>query len=139
MKGIDVLRRLGGGNAGGGGGTGVISLADNSVQGTQWAEWEIGSDGFTYVKDSSGPHRKSSPWIVPQSGMSSFEFRATILTGAPSGTFNVWLPFSNVSYDYGFVDVTGFHRASITAELRDAVSHTVVATATIFFSIQASL
>lgn len=125
MLGIEILKRIGGGGS-------TVNLRDASVFGTQYAQWTIGFDGWTYKRRNSGAAVKDLSWINPQSGMSKYEVRATS-TGPddPPGTLDTWLSMGS-SWTWGWVAPQYLQKdGEILVEIRTAVGHVVVDSATI--------
>lgn len=127
MLGIEILKRLGGGG-------GTVNIQDDAVHGTTYAQWTIGFDGWTYERHNSGAASKSLSWINPQSGMDKYEVRVTVTTGdtpdgAP-GAINVWQPLST-SYTYGWANQLTEKSCTLLVEIRTAVGHTTVDSASI--------
>lgn len=126
MLAIDVLKLVG---SEGGGGSG--DLSDTSVGGTTYAQWMISNDGFTYRRTTSGVSRKGSAWINPQTGLSNYEVRATLVNGdTPDGTFDTWLSMASF-YTWGWADELDPKSCEILIELRRASDGVVIDSATI--------
>lgn len=64
-----------------------LAISSAIGAGNAVAVFRLQSDGFTAQTNGSNTVDVGSAWITPQSGMSGYECQATILTGAPSGTF----------------------------------------------------
>jgi hypothetical protein len=124
MLGIEIIKRFGGG-------AGTPALADDAVFGTRYSQWTIAFDGFTYKRKTSGAATKEAAWINPQSGMDKYEVRATD-TGSdtPVGTIGSWLPMS-ASYTWGWATEDNPKNGELLIEIRTAVGHVTVDSATI--------
>lgn len=124
---IEIVKRFGTVGAGGG----AVALADASVVGTQYGQWTIGSDGFTYERHTSGAAVQDVDWINPQSGMSLYECRATVAGGdIPPGTIGSWLDLA-ASWTWGWTAQTTEKSCTLTIEVRRKSDLTVVDTANV--------
>ena len=124
MLGIEIIKRLGGGAGG-------VNLLNAAVVGTKYAQWTIGFDGYTYERDNAGAAVQSLAWIFPQSGMSSYQVRATVSSGdTPPGTIGSWLALSS-SQTWGWVNEVTEKTCNLLIEIRRASDAVVVDSATI--------
>lgn len=116
---------------GGGAAPGTVNLVDDSVTGTRYTQWTIGFDGFTYKRTSAGAAAIDVAWISPQVGMDQFEVRATVLSGdTPPGFIGTWLSLAS-SWTWGWTAEDSPKGCDLTIEIRGAVDHVVVDSATI--------
>lgn len=130
MLGIEILKRLGGG-------AGRVDLQDGGAAGTTTAHWMLGGDGFTYYQGitTGGLFKKSVPWIYPQQGMDQYEVQATVTTGdTPSGTIGSYTTCA-VGHTWGFVTAGPEKECDLLLEIRRAVGHAAVDSATVNLSV----
>jgi hypothetical protein len=105
---------------------GAITFVGTSVDGTQYAEWTISFDGFTYERDTAGAADQAAAWIDPQVGMGLYQVRATLVSGRPpAGTFGTWLPLSD-AWTWGYAGATTEKECNITIEIRRASDGVIV-------------
>lgn len=125
MLGIEIIKRLGAGIS-----DGTVILSDTSVIGTQYAQWTLSSNGFTYKRKTAGASVISSGWIFPQSGMDQYEVRATVSSGdTPPGAIGSWEDPTQV---WGWAGETTEQSCNLFIEIRRASSGIVVDSATIY-------
>lgn len=121
-------------SAGGGGGGGVVSLtggfATSYGTGPRYATVRIANDGKVYTGDQ-GFFTFSQSWLVT-GNPGDFDVRCTVLTGSLySGTTGSWLDLATTR-EWTVLDDTDNGDGlitSITLEIRDGTSLTVLATA----------
>lgn len=126
MLGIEIMKRLGGG------GVGVVSLANDAVSGTRYAEWKLGSDGYTYTRTGAGAFVKDNSWLSPPHGASKFEVKATLASGTTPavGTVGSWLGAATNPV-WGWAADDAGDDTVLTIEIRGAADHIIVDSATI--------
>lgn len=99
------------------------------------AIFRLNSNGNRQEELSGGVVNTLGPWVTPTTIASNYESRATVISGSfTSGTFGTWQALST-SRSWNVTRTTiGTSVASMTLEIREAATLTVVASATIGFS-----
>lgn len=133
MLGIELMKRVGGGS--GGGSAGGVNLTSRTIGTALHEAWKIDADGFTYRRTRGDVYDQLNAWITPQSGMSSYDIRATLLAGEvpDEGVLDTW---QNLGTDrvWGWNDAD-IHQSVLKMEIRIAGTGSVIDTATITFDI----
>ena len=119
----------------GGGGGGVVTLSGGMVasfgSGTRFATVRVSNDGKVYTGDQAF-FTFYEAWLV-SGNPGNFDIRCTVLTGSLySGTTGSWLDLSTTR-EWTVLDDTDNGSGvitTVTLEIRDTVSLTVLATAT---------
>ncbi len=112
------------------------SVTDSTLAPTNAiANFILNSNGNRQKEVSGGSVTTVGAWIDPTSEAGNYEARGTVLSGSfTTGTFGTWLALSS-SRTWGVTRSTnGTTTASMTLEIREASTGTVMATATISFS-----
>ena len=128
MKGIDIIKRLGGGSSQN------ITLHNKTVIGSLYAQWRIGADGRTYARTNSGPFVRATDWISPLAGMSLYEVKAHPLGDIPPGdTVDAWLDMAS-DHTWGWENEAAQHIGQgLQIQIRDKATATVRGSCTIWF------
>jgi len=128
-----LARKLVGGVGGGGGGA-VATLSNGSVItagiGTKSAGVRLANDGKVYI-EQNGFFTLYETWLVAGT-VANFEARCTVVSGSPIGPTGTWVALTSTR-DWTVIDNTDdgvATDATITLEIRNASSLTVLATAT---------
>lgn len=109
----------------------LVQFSDQTVEGAGLAGYRLNADGFAYERLSAGGGYTNllEAWIVPQTGMSGYESRATLNSGALStGTTGSW---QSLSLSQSWASTT---TANLTIEIRDATTLAVLDSAVIFLN-----
>jgi hypothetical protein len=115
----------------------AISISDMScVAGTvgltATAVYTLGSDGNIYGTEISNTVIDRGDWITPQTNMSSFECRATLVSGTlTSGTVGTWLNLGSNRTWTRTRTTLGVSSTTMTVEIRRASDAVVVDSASI--------
>jgi hypothetical protein len=118
------------GGGGGGGGGGSVSITDQSPAGNPTALYKLSSDGNVYDQSNA----LLEGWLF--SGVAGdFQVRATLTSGTlTSGTTGSWLALSTSRSWSCTAPLGGSKNATLTIEIRDASSLTVLDSATVTLS-----
>lgn len=127
-----------------GGGGPTIAISDASViaagsAGSVNAGYSLLNNGNVQETINSTPSTVGT-WVSPASGMSGFEARATVAAGSGgtlTGTVGSWLSLGTSRIWSLSRASAGFADRTLTIEIRDAASLSVVATATITLDVEA--
>jgi chitodextrinase len=138
----------GAGNAGGSSSASVTTIAQVTIanrdvvisatfQGA--AVYQLRSSGDIW-SGSSTSVTDTGDWLAPKTGMSSFQVRATPVSGAcTSGTMNSWLSISDVSWSVGKGPPPGQATCTFDLQIRHTGNPSVIlGTARIYLSITTS-
>lgn len=134
MLGTELMKRLGGG---GGGPSGLVDIKAASVANPSIVAFQLKPDGFAYSVRGDDPEidEQLDTWIAPQSGMSQYDARATLISGSvpDSGLLNTW---SNLGSQVGWsLGGPGPVNSKLNVEIRLSSSGAVVDSAIIFLRI----
>lgn len=115
----------------------IVSLSNQSITSSAAATYVFAG----YVLNSSGAVEQNTTltgvvkigdWVVPNSAASNYEVLATVVSGAPLGTFGSWLALSTTRSWSIFTTGTGNSQTcSFTVQIRRIGTTTVLANATI--------
>lgn len=123
---INIFKRLGGSPA-----KGDSTIYNDAVTGVKYAQWTIGSDGWTYKRNTSGASFRGQAWLSPQIGMSNYEVRATVASGdIPPGIIGAWLDLG-ASQTWGWVNQTTAESCELTIEIRRKSDLAIIKTASV--------
>lgn len=119
----------------------VLTLPNTTVSDSTFAptnpiaRFILNSNGNRQEELSGGVVNNLGAWVTPTTLAGNYEARATLISGTfTSSTFGSWLSLGT-SRSWGITRSTnGTSVASMTLEIREAATGTVVASATISFS-----